>query len=142
MAFPPVRYNYCTVTHALFKGLRYTVSQTHMETNCCFFCFCKSGQKQKANKIYSILNERCSDPRDKHTNLNRSPTTTKKQTFQSKSCKSMCQLGPKQVSMGMKWQPLIGWMKRRLASEPKNMRRLGKFTVPFVLEYTQTRGAS
>lgn len=85
MAFPPVRYNYCTVTHALFKGLRYTVSQTHMETNCCFFCFCKSGQKQKANKIYSILNERCSDPRDKHTNLNRSPTKkTKKKNISIK----------------------------------------------------------
>lgn len=82
-----------------------------------FFCFRKSGQ----NKIYSIPNERCSDPRDKHTNLNRSPTKKKqkKKHFNQSHANLSCQLGPKQVSMGMKWQPLIGWMKRRLASEPK-----------------------
>lgn len=114
-----------------------------METNCCFFCFCKSGQKQKANKIYSILNERCSDPRDKHTNLNRSPTKkTKKKNISIKVMQIYLPIRPQTGFHGDE-MATSNWLDEKEACIwAKNMRRLGKFTVPFVLEYTQTRGAS
>lgn len=101
-----------------------------------FFCFRKSGQ----NKIYNILNERCSDPREKHTNLNRSPP--KKNNISIKVMQIYLPIRPQTGFHGDE-MATSNWLDEKEACIwAKNMRRLGKFTDPFVLEYTQTRGTS